>query len=189
MTGASVPILVTYPRMNIAAKVLLAFALATSAEAQISPCASVSGPVGYLTLRWNWFSAYATTVEFVPYGGGIAAMVVVIGAGPPHPLSTSAPSSSCPPRDIKILGWAWSPAFVANRDMVGLAGTLNGAIWNSPLVKLHQTEPAGIYMPAAPVLLSATLNNRLGVQIWRERQGWQPVNLTAYLIAPASGSW
>lgn len=170
--------------------VLALLALIAPAVAQFDPslraggCLSVSGPAGYVTLRWYGLKVYANYIEFVPYRGGIAALVIFGPPGPMGPIQTEA--SACPPRSMDLLGWYWNQRTFQLTDTVALNGFLNGGGWTSPPVN----APIGFVIPSPPLAMPTSLGQTyLGVMIWRVRRGWSSVDSSAYLMAPTTGSW
>ncbi len=189
----SAPTRAMLPRMLRAPLLVLALTLSLVAPAAAQPCSSffqpLRGALGVYELGWGPLRAQAHRVEFVPYALGIAAMVIVTRPAniAPLPIWTTT-SGSCPQRDVDVLGWAWMHATPQPGDQVGLIGDLNGAFWRGPLDDL-MVNPSGFRY--YPVTMTPRLaQSSLGAMVLGPNgfhRAW--LDLSAYLIAPTSGSW
>lgn len=143
---------------------------------------------GMYWLTWHQLFADIHYVEFVPFGGGIAALLIVGNHSQHMPAPIRMTSNSCAPRDVILHGWAWSHTPRSAREhSVALMGLVGGVLWSSPLVNLR-TEPAGFrYLNAR---LDAGVDSEFGVMVVDD-QGYRVSDptLSAVLVAPASGSW
>lgn len=173
------------------ARLVLALAFAAALPAQpgcISYRPSPTVP-GLYWLSWNRFFAEAHHVEFVPFAGGIAAVVIVGNhtAHSPTPITTWR-NVSCPARDLVVHGWAWSHTARRPEEVsVVLQGVWNGTVWHSPPVDVR-ARPAGVEFLLAR--LDVTTDNRLGVMVVDGQGALAALpDLAAYLVAPAAGGW
>lgn len=180
-------------------------ALAAPSAAQTNYCESYrNGGTWGLQLNWRNLSIadpgafLSGGVQFVPYGGGIALLVACgFGEGSSNPFLPVRMiyNEYCPEwREMLLLGWWWShPVSEINPgDYVTLAQLTNGAPVPVPRVDLA-SMPTGfvIYPVRMPVPMRIQDGTGYGVSIGNPgtQPYWPSPMVSAYLIAPASGSW
>lgn len=165
-------------------------ALALLSSSAIGQCVTGSYNGRQLTARWNWLTMIGETIDFVPYAGGIAAVHIVTAPTAISEASlVTAPYSTCPPTDLRILGWAWF--HVPRPDhTLSLQGTIDGRRWYGAQVYLRLCPYCWQMFPAGGYYLDARKDNRIGAVILdpNGRITAMP-DLVAYLVVPASGSW
>lgn len=143
---------------------------------------------GMYWMRWHSLFADLHYVEFVPFGGAVAAIVLVGNHSQHSPTPITVSPNSCAARDVILYGWAWSHTPRSPQERyLKLVAMSNGVPWQSPPIDLR-ARPTGFMWSL--IQLDANADDRLGMLVVDDQNNYVNMPaLSAYLIAPASGGW